>query len=173
MGTLSKTLAACGGYVAGARDLIEYLRYAAPGFVYSVGMPPPVAAAALAALGVMGREPERVARLNANAAFFVERARSVGLDVGLSQGFAIVPVITGSSIVAARLSNALLARGIAVQPILHPAVPEHSARLRFFLSCEHTPQQIEHGVTATAEELAKIRAQGVDVAAVVKALGRG
>jgi 8-amino-7-oxononanoate synthase len=173
MGTLSKTLAGCGGYVAGAHDLIEYLRYAAPGFVYSVGMPPPVAAAALAALEVMKKEPERVARLNAHAALFVERARSAGLDVGLSQGFAIVPVITGSSIVAARLSNALLGRGIAVQPILHPAVPERSARLRFFLSSEHSPQQIEEAVTATAEELAKVRGQGVDVGAIVRALGRG
>ena len=173
MGTLSKTLAGCGGYVAGARDLIEYLRYAAPGFVYSVGMPPPVAAAALAALEVMRNEPERVARLNANAAFFVERARSAGLDVGLSQGFAIVPVITGSSIVAARLSNALLARGVAVQPILHPAVPERLARLRFFLSSEHSSGQIEEAVTATAEELAQVRVQGVDVGAIVRALGRG
>lgn len=173
MGTLSKTLAGCGGYVAGARELIDYLRYAAPGFVYSVGMPPPVTAAALAALEVMSQEPERVARLNANAALFVERARASGLDVGLSQGFAIVPVITGSSVVAARLSNALLERGVAVQPILHPAVPERSARLRFFLSSEHTPAQIEFAVTATAEALAQVRAQGVDLGAVITALGRG
>jgi 8-amino-7-oxononanoate synthase len=173
MGTLSKTLAGCGGYVAGARDLIEYLRYSAPGFVYSVGMPPPVAAAALAALEIMRQEPERVASLNANAALFVERARAAGLDVGLSQGLAIVPVITGSSIVAARLSNALLARGVAVQPILHPAVPERLARLRFFLSSEHTPGQIEHAVAATAEELAKVRVQGADVGGMVRALGGG
>ena len=173
MGTLSKTLAGCGGYVAGSRDLIDYLRYATPGFVYSVGMPPPVAAAALAALAIMRREPERVARLNANAALFVERARAAGLDVGLSQGRSIVPVITGSSIVAARLSNALLARNVAVQPILHPAVPERLARLRFFLSCEHTPDQIEQAVAATAEELAKVRGQGVDVGAVVRALEGG
>jgi 8-amino-7-oxononanoate synthase len=173
MGTLSKTLAGCGGYVAGARDLIEYLRYAAPGFVYSVGMPPPVAAAALAALEVMGREPERVARLGANAALFVDRARAAGLDVGLSQGLAIVPVLTGSSIVAARLSNALLAHGVAVQPILPPAVPERSARLRFFLSSEHTHEQIEAAVALTAEQLAAVRAQGVDLGTVVSALEGG
>jgi 8-amino-7-oxononanoate synthase len=170
MGTLSKTLAGCGGYVTGRRELIEYLRYAAPGFVYSVGMPPPVAAAALEALALMAQEPERVRRLSENAALFLARAQAAGLDTGLSQGFAIVPVITGSSIVAARLSQALLERRVAVQPILHPAVPERSARLRFFLSCDHSAEQIEDAVRTTAEALEAVRAQGVDLSVVMGAL---
>ena len=75
MGTLSKTLASCGGYIAGEHALVEYLKYSAPGFLYSVGMPPPAAAAALAALRVMRAEPERVACLQARGRRFLELAR--------------------------------------------------------------------------------------------------
>ena len=67
MGTLSKTLASCGGYIAGAEALVDYLKLSAGGFVYSVAMPPAIAAAALAALELLGKEPERVGRLKTNA----------------------------------------------------------------------------------------------------------
>ncbi|HYF06177.1 MAG TPA: aminotransferase class I/II-fold pyridoxal phosphate-dependent enzyme [Acetobacteraceae bacterium] len=156
MGTLSKTLSACGGYIAGSRALVEYLKHSAPGFVYSVGMPPALAAAALESLRIMGAEPERVARLAANGALFRRLAREAGLNTGTSAGYSIVPVIVGSSIGAARLSAALFARGINVQPILFPAVPEASARLRFFLSAEHTEGDIRSTVAAVAEAAAEI-----------------
>jgi 8-amino-7-oxononanoate synthase len=173
MGTLSKTLAACGGYFAGRAALIDYLKLAAPGFVYSVAMSPPVAAAALAALDLLEREPERVRALKANAGRFLHRAKAAGLDVGLSQGLAIVPIMTGSSIAAGRLSDALFRRGINVQPILHPAVPERSARLRFFLSAEHDAGQIDRAVDAVAEESARLAAQPVDLASLARVLGAG
>src|SRR5581483_3571558 len=80
MGTLSKALASCGGFIGGSKVLIKILRYSAPGFVYSVGLPPPMTAAALAALDVLEAEPERVARLRANSALFLSQARSAGLD---------------------------------------------------------------------------------------------
>src|SRR5437660_755514 len=79
MGTLSKTLAACGGYIAGKQRLIEYLRYTTPGFIYSVGLSPPDSAAALAALRIMQREPERVDQLRRRSAFFAEKIREHGL----------------------------------------------------------------------------------------------
>ena len=142
MGTLSKTLAGCGGYIAGERALVEHLKYAAPGFVYSVGIAPPLAAASLAALQLMLKEPERVARLQENGQMFLKMAKESGLDVGASQGFAIVPAITGSSLKAAKLSNWFFEHGINVQPIVHPAVEEKAARLRFFLSSLHTEVQI-------------------------------
>jgi 8-amino-7-oxononanoate synthase len=151
MGTLSKALAGCGGYIAGTRTLVEHLKCAAPGFVYSVGMAPPVAAAALAALQLMQSEPVRVERLQLRGRQFLEAARRAGVDTGLAAGLAIVPAITGSSIRAARLSQALFERGVNVQPILYPAVQEGAARLRFFLSSEHTPEQIEAAVAALAE----------------------
>jgi len=152
MGTLSKTLAGCGGYIAGETALVEHLKFLAPGFLYSVGMPPPVAAASLAALEKMQRVPERVATLQARGQFFLEQAKAAGLDTGLCAGLSVVPVITGSSLRATRLSSALFARGINVQPILYPAVPEKSARLRFFLCCMHTEAQIVETVRVLAEE---------------------
>ncbi len=151
MGTLSKTLAGCGGYIAGETALVEHLKFFAPGFLYSVGMSPPVAAASLAALEVLQREPERVAALQERGYFFLKRAKIQGLDTGASAGMAVIPVITGSSIRAARLSAALFERGINVLPILYPAVPEKAARLRFFVSCRHTEAQIEQTVAAIAD----------------------
>lgn len=151
MGTLSKTLAGCGGYIAGERALVEHLKYAAPGFVYSVGIAPPLAAASLAALKLMLKEPERVTRLQENGRMFLRLARENGLDTGTSQGFAIVPAITGSSLKAAKLSNRLFERGINVQPIVYPAVEEKAARLRFFLSSLHTEAQIKQTVQMLKE----------------------
>ena len=143
MGTLSKSLAGCGGFIAGCRELVETLRYLAPGFLYSVGLPAQVAAPALAALQIMQQEPERITRLQVISRYFLEQARARGFDTGSSIGAAVVPVIVGSSPLAARLAHELFEQGINVQPILHPAVPEKSARLRFFLSCEHTREQID------------------------------
>ncbi len=144
MGTLSKTLAGCGGYIAGERALVEHLKYAAPGFVYSVGIAPPLAAASLEALRVMLREPERVARLRERAQQFLQQVRASGINTGYAQGYAVVPVITGSSLKATRLSNQLFDAGVNVQPIIYPAVEEKAARLRFFLSSTHTNEEIDY-----------------------------
>ncbi|MCK8785795.1 aminotransferase class I/II-fold pyridoxal phosphate-dependent enzyme [Roseomonas sp. NAR14] len=157
MGTLSKTLSACGGYICGRAGLIQYLQYAAPGFVYSVGMAPALAAAAREALAIMRAEPERVARLNANARLFLTLAREAGFDTGLSEGHAIVPVILGSSVAATRLSASLFEAGMNVQPIVFPAVPEKSARLRFFLGAEHTEAQIRTAVAMLAATRGRAR----------------
>jgi 8-amino-7-oxononanoate synthase len=155
MGTLSKSLASCGGYIAGSADLVKYLKYTAPGFVYSVGLAPPAAAAALTALTVLRREPQRVARLRERAALFLKLTRKHGLDTGPSAGTPVVPIIVGSSIKALRLSRALFERGINVHPILPPAVPDRSARLRFFITTNHSEAQIRATVGAVADELAK------------------
>lgn len=156
MGTLSKALAGCGGYIAGETALVEHLKFLAPGFLYSVGMSPPVAAASLAALKSLQQEPERVTALQERGRFFLEQAKAAGIDTGTSTGLAVIPAITGSSIKAARLSAALFERGINVQPILYPAVPEKSARLRFFVSCLHTETQILKTVQAVAEEIERL-----------------
>jgi 8-amino-7-oxononanoate synthase len=153
MGTLSKTLAGCGGYIAGSTALVENLKFLAPGFLYSVGMAPPLAAASLAALQLMRAEPERVATLQARGALFLERARQAGIDTGTSAGISVIPAIVGSSMRAARLSQALFERGINAQPILYPAVPEKMARLRFFMSSEHSESDVCEAVGAVAAEL--------------------
>ena len=170
MGTLSKSLVSCGGYIAGRKELIAYLKRTAPGFVFSVGMAPAAAAAALAAINILEREPDRVRRLNQRARLFLELARAKGLDVGGSIGAAIVPVITGSSIAAGRLAEALFRRGINVQPILYPAVAERAARLRFFLTAEHSEEQVRKAVEIVAEEARAVAAEPADLAAVARHL---
>ena len=172
MGTLSKSLVSCGGYIAGSKDLVDYLKLVAPGFVFSVGMAPSAAAAALAALDILQREPERVLRLNDRAALFLRLAREGGLDVGGSIGASIVPVVTGSSIRAGRLAQALFRRGINVQPILYPAVPERAARLRFFLTAAHSEDQIRDTVAILLEESRQVTSEPSDLAAVARHLAK-
>jgi 7-keto-8-aminopelargonate synthetase-like enzyme len=156
MGTLSKTFGSCGGYIAGRKELVEYLKYTAPGFVYSVGMPPPAAAAALASLQMMIKEPERVAKVQQNSAMFLSLAKEAGLNVGMSNGSPVVPIIIGNSADALLLSRRLFERGVNVQPILYPAVEESASRLRFFITSRHTVDQIRETVKAMAEELKAI-----------------
>ncbi len=156
MATLSKTFGSCGGYIAGSRALIEYLKYTAPGFVYSVGLSPPNTAAALASLRLLAAEPQRVARLQARSQLFLALAREAGLNTGMSHDSPVVPVILGNSIHSLRLSKALFDRGVNVQPILHPAVEERAARLRFFLTSQHTEAQIRGTIAALVEELRRI-----------------
>src|SRR5690606_11458573 len=136
--TLSKSFGSAGGYIAGCKELVEYLKYTAPGFVYSVGMPPPAAAAALASLHLMQREPERVKRVQENSALFLSEAKAAGLNTGMSNASPVVPVIIGNSADSLLLSRRLFDRGINVQPILYPAVEESAARLRFFITSRHT-----------------------------------
>lgn len=151
MGTLSKALAGCGGYIAGERALIEHLKYAAPGFVYSVGMAPPLAAASLEAVSIMLKEPERVVRLRERAQHFLQCAREAAIDTGYSQGYAVIPAILGSSLKAVKLSSRLFDRGFNVQPIIYPAVEEKAARLRFFVSAMHSEHEIEYACKAVSE----------------------
>jgi 8-amino-7-oxononanoate synthase len=156
MGTLSKAMGSCGGYIAGCKELIEYLKYTSPGFVFSCGLPPSGAAAALASLRLLKREPQRVERLQANSQLFLTLARERGLNTGMSNNTPVVPIITGNSLHALMLSRAMFERGISVQPILYPAVEEEKARLRFFITSAHTEDQIRLTVDVLAEEIAKI-----------------
>ncbi|KOG08187.1 hypothetical protein ADK35_41970, partial [Streptomyces viridochromogenes] len=152
-GTLSKALAGCGGYIGAGRSVVEYLRYTAPGFVYSAGMTPANTAASLAALRVMRAEPQRLARLRENSALFATLARRAGVDIGSSHDSPIVPCIVGDSAKTLQLAEALFRQGISVNPILYPAVPEELTRLRFFVTCEHTPEQIHHTVRTLRRHL--------------------
>ena len=151
-GTLSKSLAGCGGYVAGTQRLITYLKCSVPGFVYSVGMTPANAAASLAAIRVMRDEPDRLKRLQENSDLFLRLAREAGIDTGDSAGSPVIPAIVKDSDKAVRLSAALFDHGVSANPILHPAVAEELTRLRFFVTSEHTPEQIEYSVTRLAEQ---------------------
>jgi 7-keto-8-aminopelargonate synthetase-like enzyme len=160
MGTLSKSFASCGGYIAGSSALVRYLKYTAPGFVYSAGLPPPNAAAALKSLELMQAEPEVVEQLRQRSRFFLDCLRTRGIDTGDAIGAAVVPAIIGNSLECLKLSEALAGRGINVQPIVYPAVEDDAARLRFFISALHSEAQLQQTADAVREELARIRGDG-------------
>ncbi|MCR4667424.1 MAG: aminotransferase class I/II-fold pyridoxal phosphate-dependent enzyme [Desulfovibrio sp.] len=159
MGTLSKTFCGCGGFIAGSSVLVEILKYHAPGFVYSVGMPPMMAEASLAAIDYMLSEPWRVAQLHANSQTMLRLAREAGLDTGRADGYAVIPVMVGDSVTAVILANKLREAGILVLPIIYPGVEEGRARLRFFVSQTHSVEQISAAVEKTAELLPLARAE--------------
>ncbi len=156
MGTFSKSFGSCGGYIAGDRALVEYLRYTAPGFVFAAAMAPPSAGAILASLHLLEAEPRRVARLQENARLFLALAQQHGLNTGMSADSPVVPVILGNSLHCLQLSKAMLARGVNVQPILHPAVEESAARLRYFITAKHNERQLRSTIRVMVEELEKI-----------------
>jgi 7-keto-8-aminopelargonate synthetase-like enzyme len=150
MGTLSKSFGSCGGFIGGSYNMIDYLRYTTPGYVFAAGIPPANVGAALGALEMIEREPERVAKLRENSALFLKLARQKGLNTGVSHDSPIIPAITGSSINALRLSQGLFDAGINAQPILYPAVAEDQARVRFFISTAHHKEQIEKAIDVAA-----------------------
>ncbi len=156
MGTLSKSFGSCGGYIAGSRELVELLKYTAPGFVFSVGLSPTNTAAAVASLQTLKSEPERVQRLQARSKLFLSEAKRRGLNTGQSADTPVIPVITGNSLHALLLSRKMFESGVNVQPILYPAVEESAARLRFFINCTHSEAQILHAVETATEALHEI-----------------
>ena len=155
MGTLSKSFASSGGYIAGSRILIDYLKYTAPGFVYSVGLSPANTAAALEALRILKAEPERVATLQERSQYFLTKAQSQGWNTGFSKDSPIIPIIVGESLLSGKLSHALFQKGINARPQIYPSVPEKSARLRFFISSTHTEDQIDQTIEALAAAFAE------------------
>jgi 8-amino-7-oxononanoate synthase len=159
MGTLSKALAGCGGYIAGSATMVDYLRCMAGAFVYSVGMPPMIAASVGKALEIMHREPERVRQLQRNARYFYDAARKRGLDTGNGMATAVCPIVIGDSIPTVMLSQNLLQRGVNVLPVLYPAVPAKASRLRFFLTAAHTESDMDTGLDLLCEGLAAIPAR--------------
>ena len=151
MGTLSKGLGTCGGYLAGSAALIQYLRYSLPGFVFSVGISPPVAAAALAAVRILRRDPAPVEALRKNITYFVNAARLADLNICLAGETAIIPILIGEETNAFRLSEMLSERGISVPPAVYPAVAMGKARLRFCVTSSHKEEQIDFAIAQLKE----------------------
>jgi 8-amino-7-oxononanoate synthase len=146
IGTLSKTLGSCGGFVAGKDEVIRWLRYTLPGFVYSVGLSPVIAAAAGTALQLMQEESWRIERLRQNAALFMNLAHEAGLDTGPAIGRGVVPILFSDSYETLAASSHLMDNGYYVPPIIQIGIPKDQPRLRFFISALHTEAEIR-GVT--------------------------
>ena len=145
---------------AGKKELIEVLKFRSPGFVYSVGLPAASTAAALKSIEVLERSPEKVKRLQENGRFFLKECKALGLEVGSSEGFAVVPIIVGDAVIAIRLTERLLRHGVNALPIIYPAVPLKTDRVRFFITSEHTREQLLHAARVTREQLDGLAGMG-------------
>jgi 8-amino-7-oxononanoate synthase len=149
MGTLSKSLGAAGGFIAGSAELCAWLRNRARSFVFDTALPPPTAAAALAALGVLEREPERPVRARRLAGRLASGLRGAGYEVAEPPA-AVVPVVIGAPDAALALSGRLIDAGVLVTAIRPPTVPEGTSRLRATVMATHTDAEIDRAVAAFA-----------------------
>jgi len=142
VGTLSKAVGALGGYVAGSRNLIEFLYHRARPFLFSTSHPPAVAAACIAAIDVLLEEPELIERLWENTRFFKAGLAQIGFDTGLSES-PITPVIVGDGATAMKLSDRLFREGVFAQGIAFPTVARDKARVRTIVTATHTREDLQ------------------------------
>src|SRR6478735_12414654 len=149
VGTLSKAIGALGGYVAGNRNLIEFLCHRARPFLFSTSHPPAVAAACIAALDVLIEEPQIMERLWENTRFFKEGLLRLGFDTGISES-PITPVIAGDSAKANQLSDRLFEAGVFAQAIGYPTVGRDRARVRTIVTATHTRDDLQYALDAFA-----------------------
>jgi glycine C-acetyltransferase len=147
VGTLSKAIGALGGYVAGNRNLIDFLCHRARPFLFSTSHPPAVAAACIAALEVLTEEPEIMERLWENTRFFKAGLETLGFDTGISES-PITPVITGDGAKAMTLSDRLFEEGVFAQGITFPTVARDKARVRTIVTATHTRDDLQYALDA-------------------------
>lgn len=144
MGTLSKAIPAIGGYIAGKEGLINYMRHTARGFVFSAALPPPSAAAALKAFEIIEEEGSRLQKiLNTNVKYFIGNLKKAGFDTGLTET-PIVPIMLGEDSKAVHMTRICQENNIFVLPVLTPAVPPGTARLRVNVTAKHTIEEIDY-----------------------------
>ena len=158
MGTLGKALGGFGAYVAGSRDLIDFLINRCRTFLYTTALPPAIAAIALAALEVVEREPQLRKRLWENTAYFKEGLESLGFNMGMSET-PICPILIGDNALTMEADHRLMARGVFVQGIRPPTVPPQGSRLRAALMATHTEKDLKSALDAfqtVGEELGLI-----------------
>jgi 7-keto-8-aminopelargonate synthetase-like enzyme len=141
VGTFSKAFASIGGFVAGDEATIHWIQHLARSLIFSASLPAPNVAAALAALDILEREPERVERVNAIADRMRESLRDLGFDVGESET-PIIPIFIGDSLDTMRAWRALFDGGVYVNVAIPPAVPQGKALLRTSYMATHTDEQM-------------------------------
>jgi glycine C-acetyltransferase len=150
VGTLSKAIGALGGYVAGTRDLIEFLHHRGRPFLFSTSHPPSVVATCLAALDVLIEEPALIDRLWANTKFFKDGLQRLGFNTGVSES-PITPVIVGEAPKAMKLSDRLFEEGVFAQGIGFPTVARDKARVRTIVTATHTQADLQCALDTFAE----------------------
>jgi 7-keto-8-aminopelargonate synthetase-like enzyme len=146
MGTFSKSFASIGGYIAGDDDVIHYVKHHARSLIFSASIPGPNAAAALAALNVMRREPERIERVNQIAKTMRREYKNLGFDIGNSET-PVIPIIIGDDMRTLKTWKLLIENGVFVNPIVSPATPPGRQLLRTSYMATHTDDQLDHVLT--------------------------
>ena len=147
MGTLSKAIPSIGGYIAASAEFCNYLSHQSRAFIYSAALPPPSAAAAMAALDVIDDEPDRVRKLQHNCALFRDLVLEADLHLLAGTESAIFPIMVGEDWAAYELAAACQRDGLFIQAIPHPVVARGAARLRASITAQHEPEDIEEAVT--------------------------
>ena len=147
VGTLSKAFGALGGYVAGRRDLIDFLQHRGRPFLFSTSHPPSVTASCLAAIDVLLEEPQLIDALWENTTFFKAGLRDLGFNTGPSQS-PITPVIAGDAALAMTLSDRLFEEGVFAQGIGFPTVAREKARVRTIVMATHTRADLQLALDA-------------------------
>jgi 8-amino-7-oxononanoate synthase len=150
MGTFSKSLAAVGGFVAGDRDVIDFIRHKARSYIFSAAFPPASVAAVLAALDIVESEPERRERLWENTRYMQRELVALGFDIGESDS-PVIPILVGDDWTAFAMVKELDDLGVFVNPVITPAVPPGRALLRTSYMSTHTREHLDRALAALAE----------------------
>ena len=145
MGTLSKAIGVIGGYVAGSKLLIDWLKSRSRPFLFSTSLTPGAAGAALTSIQLMQDHPELVDKVWENAEYFQSELKKIGYDIGVSQT-PITPVILGDETMTQRFSSKLIEQGIYVKPIVFPTVPLGTGRVRNMPTAEHTKEMLDQAI---------------------------
>jgi len=147
MGTFSKAFGVVGGHISGSRDLVSFAYNRSRTWLLSGSHPPPVAAACIAAIDVLEKEPQHVKRLWDNTRYFKKTMKDLGFDIGDSQT-PITPVIVGESGVAKKLSARLFEEGVFALPIVYPMVARDKARIRTMMNAALTKEDLDFAINA-------------------------
>jgi 8-amino-7-oxononanoate synthase len=159
MGTFSKSLAAVGGFVAGSRPVIDWIKHHARSLIFSAAPPPASVASVIKAVEIIEREPERRARLWDNTRYMKRELESLGYDTGASAS-PVIPLLVGEDMTAFRMTVRLQEEGVFVNPVITPAVPPDRAMIRTSYMATHTRDHLDRALAAIAKvgrELGVIR----------------
>ncbi|MCK4845201.1 MAG: aminotransferase class I/II-fold pyridoxal phosphate-dependent enzyme [Candidatus Heimdallarchaeota archaeon] len=154
MGTLSKAIPSIGGYVAGNKDMITFLRYTSNAFIFSAALPPVSVAVAIKALDIILNDKERIKALQKNIHFFISGLKELGFNTLASKDTPIIPVIIGNDVKTFKFAKKMKKEGIMIPPIVFPAVPRDGGRLRCCVMATHTEEDLKY-ILDTMENIGK------------------
>jgi 7-keto-8-aminopelargonate synthetase-like enzyme len=150
MGTFSKSLATVGGFISGPKQVIEFIRHHARSQIFSAATPPPMAAAVIASLEIVKREPERRRQLWDNTEYMKRELENLGFDTGDSDS-PVIPIMIGDELATFTMAKRLQDEGVFANPVVPPAVPPSQAMIRTSYMATHTRDHLDQALTALAK----------------------